>query len=63
MFDDAAPEALVAAVGRAARAAHREDGWAALRDRGMAVDFNWDTGPAPRTWRRTAGDRASREDG
>ena len=22
--------------------------WAALRDRGMAVDFRWDTGPAPR---------------
>ena len=22
--------------------------WAALRDRGMAVDFNWVTGSAPR---------------
>jgi starch synthase len=48
VFDDATPEALVAAVERAA--AHRRStaGWAALQDRGMAVDFNWDTGSAPR---------------
>ena len=48
VFDDATPAALVAAIERAA--AHRRDGeaWDALLDRGMAVDFNWVTGSAPR---------------
>ncbi len=47
VFDDATPEAFVAAIGRAA--AHRRDAtaWSALLDRGMAVDFNWVTGSAP----------------
>ena len=49
MFDDATPAALVAAVRRAAALrASDPAAWAALRDRGMAVDFNWDTGSAPR---------------
>ena len=49
VFDAATPAALVAAVARAA--AMRADdpaAWEALRDRGMAVDFNWVTGSAPR---------------
>ena len=48
VFDEATPAALVAAVVRASR--HRAAdpaGWAALRLRGMAVDFNWVTGSAP----------------
>ena len=49
VFDDATPTALVAAIARAARLrASRPAEWAALRDRGMAVDFRWDTGAAPR---------------
>jgi starch synthase len=49
VFDAATPAALVAAVARAA--AMRADdpvAWEALRDRGMAVDFNWVSGSAPR---------------
>jgi starch synthase len=49
VFDAATPAALVAAVRRAAtRRSDDRAGWAALVDRGMAVDFRWDTGPAPR---------------
>jgi starch synthase len=49
VFDDATPAALVAAVTRAAALrASDPAAWAALRDRGMAVDFRWDTGSAPR---------------
>ncbi len=49
VFEDATPAALVAAVDRAARLrAADADAWAALRDRAMAADFRWDTGPAPR---------------
>lgn len=48
VFDEASPAALVAAVGRAARLRADRAAWAALRDRGMAVDFRWDTGSAPR---------------
>ena len=49
VFDDATPAALVAAVRRAAALrASDPAAWAALRDRGMAVDFRWDTGSAPR---------------
>lgn len=51
-FDDATPEALVAACERAARlrAEGRAAGgaWERLLDRGMAVDFDWTTGSAPR---------------
>jgi starch synthase len=49
VFDAATPTALVTAVARAA-AMRAEDpaAWEALRDRGMAEDFNWVTGSAPR---------------
>lgn len=48
VFDEATPEALVAACRRAmrVRAAERAR-WAALVDRGMTVDFRWDTSSAP----------------
>ena len=50
MFDAATPAALVAAIERAATHARRRT---RRRGRpsataGMAVDFRWDTGPAPR---------------
>jgi starch synthase len=49
VFDQASPAALVAAVRRAAAfRAGDPVGWATLVDRGMAVDFGWDAGPAPR---------------
>ena len=49
VFDAATPAALVAAIERAATMRDTDPAaWAALRDRGMAVDFRWDTGPAPR---------------
>jgi glycogen synthase len=48
VFDEATPAALVAAVRRAARLRADAPAWTALRDRGMAVDFNWDSGSAPR---------------
>jgi starch synthase len=48
VFDEATPAALVAAVRRAAALRADPKAWAALRDRGMAVDFNWVTGSAPR---------------
>jgi starch synthase len=48
VFDAATPAALVEAVGRAAALRRRPVEWAALRDRGMAVDFRWDTGSAPK---------------
>ena len=48
VFDEAAPEALVAAVARASRLRSADPrGWAELRSRDMAVDFNWVTGSAP----------------
>jgi starch synthase len=48
VFDDATPTALVGAIVRAAALrAGDPAGWAALLDRGMAVDFNWVTGSAP----------------
>jgi len=48
VFDDATPAALVAAVARAGRLRSADPaGWAALRQRAMAVDFNWVTGSAP----------------
>jgi starch synthase len=55
VFDDATPAALVEAVARAAALRRRAEDWSALQQRGMAVDFNWDTGSAPRyleTYRR-----------
>jgi starch synthase len=48
VFDGATPAALVAAVRRAAALRQDARAWGALRDRGMAVDFNWDSGSAPR---------------
>jgi starch synthase len=48
VFDEAAPGALVAAVMRAATTRADDAAWTALRERGMAVDFRWDTGSAPR---------------
>jgi starch synthase len=48
VFDEATPKALVAAIGRAAKLRRDPRAWAALRDRGMAVDFRWDTGSAPK---------------
>ncbi len=48
VFDEATPAALVAAVLRASRLRAADPaGWADLRRRGMAVDFNWVTGSAP----------------
>ena len=48
VFDEATPAALVAAVARASRLRSADPaGWAALRQRAMAVDFNWVTGSAP----------------
>ena len=48
VFDDATPAALVAAIGRASALRRDSAAWDALLDRGMAVDFNWVTGSAPR---------------
>ncbi|MEI7743207.1 MAG: glycogen/starch synthase [Chloroflexota bacterium] len=48
VFDQATPAALVGAVRRAAAMRADPDAWAALVTRGMAVDFNWVTGSAPR---------------
>ncbi len=48
VFDETTPAALVAAVVRASRLRATDPaGWAELRSRGMAVDFNWVTGSAP----------------
>jgi starch synthase len=49
VFDAATPAALVAAVSRAAAMRTNDPtAWEALRARGMAADFNWVTGSAPR---------------
>ena len=48
VFDSATPDALLAAIRRAAALRARPTAWAALQERGMAVDFNWVTGSAPR---------------
>jgi starch synthase len=64
VFDDATARALVEAIGRGV--ALRERGgrpWEALLDRGMAVDFDWTTGSAPRyldAYRRAVALRAAR---
>jgi starch synthase len=48
VFDAATAGAIVSAVARAAALRRDEPvAWAALQDRGMAVDFRWDTGSAP----------------
>jgi starch synthase len=48
VFDGATPRALVAAVARASRLRAADPAaWSALRQRAMAVDFNWVTGSAP----------------
>ena len=57
VFDAATPSALVEAVIRAARRRRDTAAWRSLQDRGMAVDFNWVTGSAPRyldAYRRAA---------
>ncbi len=49
VFDAATPAALVKAVARAAGMRATDPvAWEALRARGMAADFNWVTGSAPR---------------
>jgi len=49
VFDEISPDALAAAVGRAMRLRASDGGaWTALQRRGMAVDFNWVSGSAPR---------------
>jgi starch synthase len=48
VFDEATPEALLAAIRRAAALRRNPAAWSALVARGMAVDFNWVTGSAPR---------------
>ncbi len=63
-FDDATPEALLAACD-AAIAARAAGGpaWDGLVDRGMAVDFDWTTGSAPRyvdAYRRAVSIRAAK---
>jgi starch synthase len=64
VFDDATPAALVAAVLRAdAVRTGPVAAWDALVARGMAVDFRWDTGSAPRyleAYRRAIALRARR---
>jgi starch synthase len=62
VFDEATPEALVTACDRA-MAMHVGGGvwWRRLVERGMAVDFDWVTGSAPRyvdAYRRAVGLRA-----
>jgi starch synthase len=47
-FDDATPEALADAVERAAAFRRNAPAWDALVRRGMALDFSWESGPAPR---------------
>ncbi len=48
VFEEATSAALVGAVRRAAAMRADPRAWTALRGRGMAVDFNWVTGSAPR---------------
>ncbi|MFL5681245.1 MAG: glycogen synthase [Chloroflexota bacterium] len=62
VFDDATPDALLAAC-RAAIETFTAGGaaWSSLLDRGMAVDFDWTTGSAPKyvhAYRRAAAIRA-----
>jgi starch synthase len=45
VFDSPTPAALVEACGRALLY-HRRPEWAALVDRGMAIDWSWEAGPA-----------------
>jgi starch synthase len=48
VFDEALPAALVAAIRRASALRAQPGPWAALVQRGMAMDFNWVSGSAPR---------------
>ena len=67
VFDEATPEALAAACGRAI--AHRSAAgpeWDALRDRGMQIDWSWEAGPAEQyvaSYRRAASLRQERQAG
>jgi starch synthase len=45
VFDSPTPQALVEACGRALPYLRRPE-WAALVDRGMAIDWSWEAGPA-----------------
>lgn len=47
LFDDPTPRALLGALDRALAARARPDRWAGLVQRGMAVDWAWETGSAP----------------
>lgn len=47
VFDEAAPDALVAVLRRAVALRSDAAAWSALVDRAMAADFNWVTGSAP----------------
>jgi starch synthase len=47
VFDDATPDALLAAIGRADALRRSPRLWTALQERAMAVDFAWDHGSAP----------------
>jgi starch synthase len=61
VLDEATPEALVEACDRAASLRRDRAGWDGLLDRGMAVDFDWVTGSAPRyleAYRRAVAIRA-----
>ena len=62
VFDEATADSLVGACARAAALRSDAAAWAALLDRGMAVDFDWVTGSAPRyvdAYRRAVAIRAS----
>ncbi len=49
VFTEATADALVAAIARAVRLRAEEPArWRALQRRGMALDFSWETGAAPR---------------
>ncbi len=48
VFDQPTPTALIDACDRAATLRRDAAAWEALLDRGMAVDFDWVTGSAPR---------------
>ena len=63
VFDEATSEDLIGACDRAATLRQDRAAWDALLDRGMAVDFDWVTGSAPRyvdAYRRAVAIRASR---
>jgi starch synthase len=48
VFEAASPRALLEAAERAMTLREKHEEWAALQRRGMAADFDWTTGAAPR---------------